>query len=741
MPQAAQQPVAASRYVAFISYSHKDKSWAEWLHRELETYRVPKRLVGRRTATGVVPRRLVPIFRDRDELPSAPDLGKEVNAALDKSDHLIVICSPRAACSTWVNAEVRAFKRLGRSDRILCLVVDGEPNATDLPGRAAEECFGAALRHAIGPDGELNATRVEPIAADVRPGADGKSNAKLKLVAGLLNVGFDVLRQREWQRRVRRLTAITLLALGVTLVTAVLAVRAVIARNDAVAARDTADRRREQVENLVGFLLGDLDKKLEQVQRLDIMEAVADRAVQYVHSLPTSDVTPAALGQLAKALEKIGTVRLDQGNLPAAAASYREAARLASSLAAAQPDDVGRQIAYARVLSYVGMTDWRGGHLDAAQTSFLAARAVLTRTESHAANDTGVLDEEASTDNNIGHLFEARGRLEEAATEYRIMLTHSTQLASGKRVETPWVARLGMAHNNLGKIALLRGDLADAVGEYAANEAIDAALSARDPADNDERENLLSARAILGRTEALAGDLETGIDKLKSAVDIADDLVKVDPNNSSFQEDLALYSAQLGTLERLAGNAAGARQLVDRSLTIFAALTLKDASNADWQEEFVAAQLERATQLLNAGRGVAAQAQGEEVLKALSPWVAQRPEDRDLLLMSVGAKVLVARCGGVSASANSLRREAVQSLRAMRGGGADPRVLAVLAEALVALGEVDAAKPVIQQLWESGYRDAGFVAVLNREHVAYAANPAFQQRMRAALAGAASPRP
>ena len=37
------------KYKAFISYSHQDKKWGDWLHRALETYRVPKGLVGKET--------------------------------------------------------------------------------------------------------------------------------------------------------------------------------------------------------------------------------------------------------------------------------------------------------------------------------------------------------------------------------------------------------------------------------------------------------------------------------------------------------------------------------------------------------------------------------------------------------------------------------------------------------------------------------------------------------------------
>src|SRR5580765_5668353 len=72
------------RYRAFVSYSHRDEAWARWLHKAIETYRVPRRLVGTTTAAGVIPRRLAPVFRDRDELPSATDLGSKVDVALGR---------------------------------------------------------------------------------------------------------------------------------------------------------------------------------------------------------------------------------------------------------------------------------------------------------------------------------------------------------------------------------------------------------------------------------------------------------------------------------------------------------------------------------------------------------------------------------------------------------------------------------------------------------------------------------
>jgi hypothetical protein len=129
------------KYWAFISYSHADETWGRWLHRALERYRVPRRLIGRPSRHGPLPRRVFPIFRDRDELPTASSLGDKIQQALRESRFLIVVCSPKSAVSRWVNGEVAAFKAAAGEDRVLCLIVDGEPNASDKPDSGLLECF------------------------------------------------------------------------------------------------------------------------------------------------------------------------------------------------------------------------------------------------------------------------------------------------------------------------------------------------------------------------------------------------------------------------------------------------------------------------------------------------------------------------------------------------------------------------------------------------------------------------
>jgi tetratricopeptide (TPR) repeat protein len=286
-----------ARYKAFISYSHRDDKWAAWLHRALESYKPPKKLVGQVTGHGPVPPRLAPVFRDREELPTATDLGKVINSALMDSQTQVVVCSPAAAQSKWVNEEILAFKRLGRADRIFCLIVDGEPNASDMPGREHEECFPPALRYTLDEKGELSDERTEPIAADARENKDGKGSAKVKLIAGMLGVGFDALAQREAHRRQRRMAVIAAASIVGMVITTGLSVAALLARSEAIEQRARAETEAETSRRTTEFMV-DLfsvsdpsEARGNTITAREILDKGADRVEEELADQPAIQAT------------------------------------------------------------------------------------------------------------------------------------------------------------------------------------------------------------------------------------------------------------------------------------------------------------------------------------------------------------------------------------------------------------------------------------------------------------------
>ncbi|MGC8786937.1 MAG: toll/interleukin-1 receptor domain-containing protein [Anaerolineae bacterium] len=308
------------RYWAFISYSNKDRAWAKWLHRAIESYGVPTPLVGHKTPAGEpAPKRFYPLFLDREELPASSDLGREIGNALRASRYLIIVCSPHAAQSKWVNREIEAFGELGRNDRILAFIVDGEPHSGD-----AQECFPAALK------------RIESIAADARRQGDGRANAKLKLLAGMLGVSFDALKQRDAQRQIRRLQVMVAVAFVLVLAFAGLAWYANVQREKAVAARLEA-------ESVLEFLLYDLRDALEPVGRLDIIEKVEQRVDEYYRKLGVEADEPRTSRNRAVAAVRAGDFARDRGDLDTARREYRAALAIFERLAAADPTNAERQ--------------------------------------------------------------------------------------------------------------------------------------------------------------------------------------------------------------------------------------------------------------------------------------------------------------------------------------------------------------------------------------------------------------
>ena len=243
---------AQYRYRAFISYSHRDAAEAQWLHRALERYRVPSAVRSEYPQRPGASWRVAPVFMDRAELASARDLSQPLREALDGSQALIVIGSPGAVASRWVNEEIAWFRRRHPQRPVFCVVVAGDPSVDPrvAPAQAAFPLM-LALADPDRPDGALS----EPIAADARPQADGRRMALLKLLAGLLDVRFDALRRREDQRRLQVLGVVTAASLVLTAVFAGLAVVAMQARDQAREAQAQAELELRSEQQTREFLL------------------------------------------------------------------------------------------------------------------------------------------------------------------------------------------------------------------------------------------------------------------------------------------------------------------------------------------------------------------------------------------------------------------------------------------------------------------------------------------------------
>lgn len=179
------------KYFAFISYKREDEKWAKWLKRKLEHYHLPASLNGHD-----IPENLRYVFRDVENMPGG-GLSKRIHDALDKSQNLIVICSPRAAANPkWINDEINYFKEKKGIEKVFPFIIEGIPHSKD----KEKECFPSALE-------ELT-EKEERFGGNINEG--GEDFATVKLIAGLLGITDvnylwdEYAREQKRQRWLRR---------------------------------------------------------------------------------------------------------------------------------------------------------------------------------------------------------------------------------------------------------------------------------------------------------------------------------------------------------------------------------------------------------------------------------------------------------------------------------------------------------------------------------------------------------
>ena len=123
-------------YDAFISYSHaKDKPIAAALQSAVQKLGKPW-----------YRRRALRLFRDDTSLSATPHLWPTIEQALGQSRFFLLLASPEAAASKWVNKEVSYWLEHNSINTVLIGLTDGELNWDEAVGD-----FSARERHPLPP--------------------------------------------------------------------------------------------------------------------------------------------------------------------------------------------------------------------------------------------------------------------------------------------------------------------------------------------------------------------------------------------------------------------------------------------------------------------------------------------------------------------------------------------------------------------------------------------------------------
>lgn len=547
-------------YIAFISYSHSDRYWAEWLHRALERYRPPRRL-----GTDVdKPTRLRPIFRDQAELSAGPDLGDSIRNALDHSSYLILLCSPAALQSRWVNAELAHFLTTHSPDRVLCVLV-GEVQ----PGQSLLECLPPRLREAL-PPGQ------EPLAADLRPGGDGRRLARLKLAAGLLGVGLDLLVQRDARRRTRLMAAVTAAAMVLSVAFGALALAAIDARR-------LAQRQAAESEDLVAFMLGDLRGKLEPVGRLDVLDGVGRKVLAHYARIDDDRLDDRALAQQAKALTLIGSIRVKRADLPGAAQAFTDAAATSARLVARAPQDGSRLFDHAQNVYWLAFVQWKLNHAAAAERGFTEYARLADKLVQIDPKRADWRLEPAYARSNLGTLLLEQGRYTDALAAFEVARAGFKDASQKAPGDSDRLADLVDAQNWVADAQFLLGNVREAYVERATAASLLHTQFASDSANRPLEEKVWTADLALARRALDLGKLDESAAVLARARAGLGRLVAFDAGNAMWLADAALSDLDAVDLAVAKGDFAAAQAAHDIARDRIARLRVLGGATWRWK--------------------------------------------------------------------------------------------------------------------------------------------------------------
>lgn len=678
------------RYWAFISYSHQDQAWGRWLHRALETYRIPSRLVGQPVAAGTIPARLAPVFRDRDELPTATDLDRTVAEALRQSWSLVVVCSPASAQSRWVNEEVREFQRLGRADRIHCLLVDGHPDD------AHATCFPPALRER--PWGEQAVG--EPIAADARRSGDGKASARLKLVAGILGVSFDKLVQRDHQRGYRRIALVAVAAVLALVVLSTFTVVAITSRRDALAQRSHA-------EGLVEFMLGDLRTRLAPEGRLATLDAVGKEALDYYAAQDPAKLDADALARRARALRQIGEIYHQRGHLDDALKVFKEAADDTAALLARDEANSERVFDHAQSMFWVGQIARQRGNNDSAEASFREYMALAERLLGIDPDNAKWQAEAGYATTNLGILLLDAGRFSEATPRFEHALAVADTLARASPADIERQLVLAQTHAWLADARLGEGRVSDAVAERNREVGIYEDILAKDPSNREAADGLVVADRELGKLALARGFVAQATAQARRAVERAKKLQHADPDDARSLEQLAAAEGDLAQALLVANDLAAAGAAAAQAQVHSAQLVARDESVVRWQLRLARSLLLQAKVDAVANKdtlGILRRVQG--VLRRVEALGESNRADASSRLLYAEAHWLAGSCNAALGNRMQARENWQQVVDTLAGQApaASPQADAVLSAALSELGREADAKVYRARLATIGYR-------------------------------------
>ena len=519
----------------------------------------------------------------------------------------------------------------------------------------------------------------------------------------------------ERAQRRRKISAVIAAAATVFLVVvSVFAIQAMLARDEAEAARGVADQRRSQAEDLISFMLGDLREKLEPVGRLEILDGVGEKAMEYFSAVPEEELSDEELSRRSRALYQIGDVRVSQGDLGAALGPFKESQALAQRLVDRAPDDGKKLFELAQSHFWLGFVHSRRGEPKAALDQFRIYLEISERLMGIDAENQDWQLELAYAHTNLATVFRATGAIDRALEHVRLSNEIKRRLVS---LDPSNIARRRSLANGLSWLATIlrqNGDLPEALEQRRDELEMREALAKQEPPDTHDSYLLSLSHSHASDLLLATGRPKDALSHSEAALHLIEELATKDPTNTRWGWHLALFHMKQGNVLRALSPPKGTGIHYRTGRRILKELVATDPTNTEWQRDLGILLYFAAAAKLAGGPIEKTLSGAREALAILEPILRANPDDRSVRSYLALTYVLLGRIHrqlGRPADASDAWSRAVEIIEPFAIGSGDPRLLEPWARALLHLGRRDQASSIVDSLAATGYASPDFLAL------------------------------
>ena len=340
-----------------------------------------------------------------------------------------------------------------------------------------------------------------------------------------------------------------------------------------------ARAQRVQAEGLVEYMIGDLRQKLQPVGRLDVLDGVGAKALDYYAAQDLDSLDADSLGRRARAFHMIGSLAEQRGRFDEAVRDFQLAADTTGRLLQAHPADPQRIFDQSQSEFYVGYVQWYRGRLPEAEASFRRYQDMAERMNSAKPGDHGWQLEDVFSKTNVGLVLTELGRADEALP-----------LLAQARAE---IAQLARSHpqdsvsegNTIGWSAIASAALGRDEDAIRADEDKIAAALHTPNADKDQEVQFLVANAHneISRWQRNLGRLDDSYASANLALSELTALNARDPANVNYTGELVGVQAFLAYVLADRGDLAGAREQLRQAGARQAALMARPTPKRAWR--------------------------------------------------------------------------------------------------------------------------------------------------------------